>query len=115
MLNRRKFLYVSVGTVVLAGIPVSLKVFDRVDWPFGKNERELFGRIGENYFKLFPAEKDEDFLRQSISEAEKGNIQSRIAAEFSDGDSVVVGKWHLSRSEARIIALIALTKGYLPS
>lgn len=45
------------------------------------------------------------------SAALRVRIRSQIATDFSSGDTVKVGGWILSRTETRVWALYALTRG----
>jgi hypothetical protein len=113
MLDRRRFLYLSAATIVLAGIPISLRMLDDDGWHLDQVERRLFGQIGREYFTDFPMEKDLLSLRKNAEPEHPDIMRARILADFANGDSLVVAGWHLSRTEVRMIALIALTKGYL--
>jgi hypothetical protein len=113
MLDRRRFLYLSAATIVLAGIPISLRMLDDDGWHLDQVERRLFGQIGHEYFTELPMEKDVHSLRKNVEPENPQRMRARILADFANGDSLVLAGWHLSRTEARMIALIALTKGYL--
>ena len=45
------------------------------------------------------------------SAALRTRIRAQIAADFSSGNTVIVGGWILSRTETRVWALYALTRG----
>lgn len=45
------------------------------------------------------------------SAAQRARIRTQIATDFSSGDTVKVGGWILSRTETRVWALYALTRG----
>lgn len=113
MLDRRRFLYLSAATIVLAGIPISLRILDDDGWHLDQVEKRLFGQIGREYFTEFPMEKDVQSLRKNVEPENPETMRARILADFANGNSLVVAGWHLSRTETRMIALIALTKGYL--
>ena len=113
MLDRRRFLYLSAATIVLAGIPISLRMLDDDGEHLDQVEKRLFGQIGHEYFTRFPIEQDIHSLRKNVEPENPDKMRARILADFANGDSVVVAGWHLSRTETRMIALIALTKGYL--
>ena len=55
-------------------------------------------------------------LRRSVGvlqsgEIDSGRLRMQVLEEFRRGDVVVVEGWHLSRSEARLYALLALEWG----
>ena len=109
--NRRDFLSLTAGLAATALIP----------WPsFAENPSELSDlrsdflvSLGKAYLLQEPGDIEPAQLRRSVGvlqsgEIDSGRLQMQIREEFRHGDLVVVEGWHLSRSEARLYALLAL-------
>ena len=106
MPKRRAFLFLSVGTIVLAGIPVSLKFLRDGSGALDSQEKNLFALIAADYFKLVPEEKNPETLKKFIPH--EAELSELISAEFRRGEFVTLSGWNLSKTEARLISYLAL-------
>jgi len=80
-------------------------------------ERDAAARIGEAYLRDWPAERDLGVLLASLDSALPGrsaagtpfgDLERVVREEYRRGDVVRVRGWLLSRSEARLYAVISL-------
>ena len=82
---------------------------------------EPAARLGDAYLSAYPAEKDSNQLYNNIDKALRAkiksdhqtpysvqNISDAIQADYMRNETVLVDKWILSRTEARIYALVSL-------
>ena len=109
--NRRDFLSLAAGVAASTFLP----------WPsLAENPAhlsdlrdEFLVSLGNAYLSQVSPGLDPKQLRQSLGISESGAIntdqlRTQILGEFQNGDIVIVDGWHLSRSEARLYALLAL-------
>lgn len=81
---------------------------------------ESAARLGDTYLSAYPAEKDSSWLSSQIEKALRiqitsdykaiysvQNISDTIQADYMRNETVLVGKWIVSRTEARIYALVS--------
>jgi hypothetical protein len=122
-LSRRRLLIGALGSVAAIGLG---------SWPLGgvisrlwevDRRAELHGLIhdrttaaalGQRYLLIAPREADEDRLigfltdRHSIRPVRE-QVSARIAEDFTGGRTLRLDGWIVSRSEARLFALAALS------
>lgn len=74
---------------------------------------EAARRVGEAYLELAPEDADTDLLDDALGvrdgTIDAAGVRGRARADFDQGDVVDIDGWYLSRSEARLCALVALT------
>ena len=109
--NRREFLSLVTGIAASFLVPWAA----HADGPPGLADLRtdfLIG-LGQAYLTQEPTEAEADQLRLWLGVSRSGQLDParlrvQIAEEFRTGELVIVEGWHLSRSEARLYALLAL-------
>lgn len=70
--------------------------------------------LGSSYLHRFPHDRDAECIHAAVVGSTKNvaalrtKLATAIRCEFRDGDTVLVDRWVLSRTEARSYALVAL-------
>ena len=132
-MNRRKFTILSLGSLaslILSRKPVSSSILSQMR-PSPANDvgfdlSDLFSNprsaeaIGSRYLAQYPHKRDPDALIAELDlpspesgRHDRASLKSRINVsqrrDFAMGNTVIVDKWILSRTEANLCALIALS------
>lgn len=104
-LSRRDFVALLGATGFAATTSVSLGQTGPADVTIDRQAAEA---IGNAYLALRPTEKN--FLRLNLAMAGIGphNVNDAVRRDFATGRIVHVDGWALSRTEARLCALIAM-------
>ena len=109
--NRREFL--SLVTGIAAGLLLPWPADAEASASLTELRTDFLIRLGQVYLAQEPPEAEAGRLRQWLGVSRSGQLDParlrfQIADEFRTGDLVIVEGWHLSRSEARLYALLAL-------
>lgn len=118
-INRRSFLILAPAAAV-AGVLLPLPSY--LSKTFASDEAESAGgelaEVVDEYLKNFPQERDVHFLSERLtlklenatdkSFLSEPTIIVRIQQDFEEGRVVSLAGWILSRTEARVLALVSL-------
>ncbi|MCB0352837.1 MAG: hypothetical protein KDD64_04905 [Bdellovibrionales bacterium] len=80
------------------------------------DKRKQLSLLGEKYLSLYPEERERNLKAVLLSEAPTNipnmtsYLQDRLAQDFRTREIAQVSRWELSRTEARICALVHLSE-----
>jgi len=92
----------------IIGLPFALRYLGRRD-PEEALKADA-AALAEEYFRLYPRERDLNVLAASLPlDLVDAEIVERVMKDYESGDLVRLKEWYLSRTEARLIALLVLS------
>jgi hypothetical protein len=115
--GRRQIIRGFATLALLGAIPFGGARATHLRFSHGGSHREAI-RLGRIYLKEHPAEQDAALLRSrlprgcdnsSSNSFDCDAFANRRAADFAAGDTVLLDGWVFARSEARLLALTALS------
>jgi hypothetical protein len=106
------------STLSVARMPRAAADSDELDrWLAESLGGADLGALARDHAARFPAERTPAALRRAIlagrrpSDSIAAHVGRAVRADFAAGRVVVLGGWHLARTEARLIALAAFHRG----